>query len=75
MYLHLFHAGQVNVPDERGVGLAGVPLDFAGDAGVAQINERDAAGGAHRAHEFDGHFVRHIHHVQQDVFALLTRVE
>jgi uncharacterized protein (DUF1778 family) len=38
---------------------------------VARFHQRDGAGLARRAHQFDGEFIRHIDHVQQDALVFL----
>ncbi len=43
---------------------------LAPDARVARLDERRRARRAHGADEFDGEFVRHVNHVEQDAVAL-----
>ena len=42
---------------------------LAPDARVARLDERRRARRAHGADEFDGEFVRHVNHVEQDAVA------
>ena len=49
--------------------------EFPGRRGYGARQSAGSACRADRAQQFDGHLIRHIGHVEQDVVALLTRVE
>ncbi len=69
--LHVFHAAEFDVVDELGMLLVGVLEHLAGDAAVADLDDGRRPGLAGGAHELHGEFIRHVDHVEHDVFTLL----
>ena len=73
--LHLLHAREFDVADERGVFLIGVADDFARHAAVAHFDDGDGADLPRGAHQFHGEFVRHVDDFDEDAFAAFQRQE
>ena len=67
--LHFFHAEHFDVADVGGLLRVNAQKLLAADARVARLDERRRARRAHGADEFDGEFVRHVNHVEQDAVA------
>ena len=68
--LHAFHAGQLDVAHQPGVGGGGLEHQFAAEAGMARLDEREGAPAPGGAHQLDGELVGHIEHFEQDAVAL-----
>ena len=51
----------------------GLAQNFPGDTSMANFNQWCGAGRAHRADKFDGEFVGHFDHVDQDAVAFSER--
>ncbi|NJM55797.1 MAG: hypothetical protein HC841_07830 [Verrucomicrobiae bacterium] len=59
------------VAGEPGVDRIGAPEHLAGDTAMADIHHGRGPGLAGGTHDLDCHFVRNVHHVDEDMFSLL----
>ena len=60
--LHAFHAGQLDIAHQPGVGGGGLERQFAAEAGMARLDEREGAPAPGGPHQLDGELVGHVEH-------------